>query len=107
MVSDLVCQYLDPNWTQLSNWTVDPDRFHSARHRGATRRIVQRCRASCRPPDNIGNGVAPGTSALALGHVVRLHMLLGNLIVAKLFCPQIVFAHVKGTEEVSHRCDHS
>jgi hypothetical protein len=57
--------------------------------------------------ENLSNGVTPGTSALALGDLVRLHGILGCLVVSKFFCPHIVFTDVQGTEQVGHSCDHS
>jgi hypothetical protein len=57
--------------------------------------------------DNISNGVVPGTSALALGSLIRPHEILGDLVVPKFFRPDIVIADVQGTEQVGHRGDHS
>jgi hypothetical protein len=58
-------------------------------------------------PENISNGVARGTAALAPGDLVRLHGILGCLVVSKFFRPHIVFTDVQGTEQVCHRRNHS
>jgi len=47
------------------------------------------------------------TYALALGDLVRLRGILGWRVVSEFFGPDIVFAHVQGTEQVCHRGDHS
>ena len=47
------------------------------------------------------------TYALALGDLVRLRGILGWRVISEFFGPDIVFAHVQGTEQVCHRGDHS
>src|SRR5580704_5144306 len=59
------------------------------------------------PKKFLSKGIAPGTSALAPGNLIRPYRILGCHVVSKFLRAHIVIANVQGAEQVGHRIDHS